>query len=267
MTGGALLAAGLAIASPEVDSGLGRVADHSADGARIDWLVDFANFWIILLFAIMAAWMFAAIALHREKRHEAVYETGDSKRGWMLAIGIASFVFFVIDGALFAKSSIDMGEVFWNFERADAEAGVVRIEMNARQWVWDVRYAGPDGRFNTQDDVIKTNDVRVALDRPVLIQIGAVDVVHSLYIPHFRVKQDAMPGTITQAWFTPKRTGRFEIACAQHCGVNHYKMRGLLTVMEPDEFDRWLEIESRDAIQVYVEKDTEAHWGWAWEVR
>ena len=82
-----------------------------------------------------------------------------------------------------------------------------------------------------------------------------------------RIKQDAMPGIINKFWFTAKETGEFEIGCAQHCGVNHYKMRGVLTVLPKDDFNTWADQASRDSAQVWDEEDKEAHWGWAWKVR
>src|SRR5581483_7940233 len=101
----------------------------------------------------------------------------------------------------------------------------VRIEVNAHQWAWDVRYTGPDGKFNTADDVTSLNEITVPVDAPVILELASTDVVHSLYIPNLRIKQDVVPGTLTKAWFQATETGQFEIGCAQHCGTHHYKMR------------------------------------------
>ena len=96
----------------------------------------------------------------------------------------------------------------------------MRVEVNAHQWAWDVRYAGPDGKFNTQDDIVTLNDMRVPVGVPVVLQLASSDVMHSFSLPNFRVKQDAVPGH-DQPHLVPgqARPGEFDIACAQHCGV------------------------------------------------
>ena len=72
------------------------------------------------------------------------------------------------------------------------------------------------------------NELDVPVGRPIYLKLRSRDVVHSLYLPNFRTKIDAIPGMTTRLWFQATEAGRYEIACAQHCGVNHYKMRGLL---------------------------------------
>jgi cytochrome c oxidase subunit 2 len=79
-----------------------------------------------------------------------------------------------------------------------------------------------------------------------------------------RMKVDAVPGTVTRMWFQPKDLGVFEIACAQHCGANHYKMRGTVTVLPKAEYDRWAQATSVNASRAFDPKDIEAHWGWDW---
>ncbi|HEV8325358.1 MAG TPA: cytochrome C oxidase subunit II, partial [Myxococcota bacterium] len=132
------------------------------------------------------------------------------------------------------------------------------------QWAWDARYPGPDGKFNTKDDIVTLNDIRVPVNTPVVFELASVDVIHSFYLPNFRVKNDAMPGMINHLWFTSKETGIFEIACAQHCGVNHYKMRALLHVLPRDGYDRWAAEASANSARAFDEADTSAHWGWEW---
>ena len=246
---------------------LDRPVDQTVHGHRIDWLMDFSTFWIFALFALMALWLFAAVFLHRDGKHKAVYEPGDKPKDWVVALGIAGFVFVVVDGTLFTKSFVDVGQVFWNFKGVEEDPKTLRLEINARQWVWEGRYAGEDGKFNTADDIVRLNDLRVPVGRPVLMQVAAADVLHNLYIPQLRIKTDAVPGSITQAWFEAKNPGIYEIACAQHCGINHYKMRAMMTVMPEAEFEQWLELAQRDAKSLYSEEDAEAHWGWTWNKR
>jgi cytochrome c oxidase subunit 2 len=98
----------------------------------------------------------------------------------------------------------------------------------------------------------------------VLLQIASTDVIHSFFIPNFRLKQDAMPGMVNRLWFQAKDTGEYDIGCAQHCGVHHYKMKGQLTVYSPEEYAAWLSNASEIAKRSYDPDDKEAHWGWEW---
>ena len=169
-----------------------------------------------------------------------------------------------MDGKLFVATLRDMNDVFWNFSEVDRRPDVVRIEINAHQWAWVARYAGPDGSFGTADDVVTTNDLRVPVGQPVLIQLASTDVIHSLYLPNLRVKRDAVPGMVNGLWFQADQVGQFDFGCAQHCGPNHYKMRGVLTVLSKDDYQRWLREFSEVAQRGYDPEDQEAHWAWAW---
>jgi cytochrome c oxidase subunit 2 len=162
---------------------------------------------------------------------------------------------------------LDLNKIFWNFDGVEARPDVVTIEINAHQWAWDARYAGPDGKFNTKDDIVTLNDIRVPEGVPVLMQIASTDVIHSLYLPNFRVKQDAVPGMINRLWFEAKETGQFVIGCAQHCGVNHYKMQGMLTVLSREDYKAWAEETSQRSARAFDPKDEEAQWGWEWKSR
>lgn len=152
----------------------------------------------------------------------------------------------------------------WAQVQSRAPAGALPVEVTAQQFRWIVRYPGKDGRFGrtdvknvsgdnergyigvdsgdpaAADDVILVNQLYLPEGRPVLVRIRATDVIHSLFLPDFRVKQDAMPGMTVETWFTPKQAGRFEIACAELCGLGHYRMRGEVFVVAPSEFEQAL---------------------------
>ncbi len=114
-------------------------------------------------------------------------------------------------------------------------------EVTARQFQWMIRYPGPDGRLGTADDLHTVNDLRFVKDRTALIHLKSQDVIHSFFLPSFRIKQDAVPGLTIPVWFDSDREGRFDLVCAELCGWGHYKMRGQVTVYESqDEFDDWM---------------------------
>jgi cytochrome c oxidase subunit 2 len=135
------------------------------------------------------------------------------------------------------------------------------IEVVGEQFAWNVRYPGPDGKFGRQeaklmslenpigldekdpaskDDILTLNSIHVPVNKPVKIRLKSKDVLHSFYLPHLRVKQDAVPGMTIEFWFVPTRNGQFELACAELCGFGHYEMGGMLTVESEEEFQKWL---------------------------
>lgn len=259
-----LALSGAAWAAPLPEAGFGYPRDVSLEGWRIDWLIDVTMVFVALLFVIMCIWMAWAYIFH-DKDHAADYDPGSSKHSVVVALLISSVIFFVVDGNLFVNSMIDLEEAFWNFEYAEAQPDTVRIELQARQWAWQARYAGRDGEFGTGDDVEVLNDVPIPVDTPIIVHMAAIDVIHSFYLPNLRQKMDAVPGVVNPMWFQATATGEFDIACAQHCGTHHYKMAGTLQIKSKAEFAAWLDEASANAARAYDPADVDAHWGWPWK--
>lgn len=128
----------------------------------------------------------------------------------------------------------------WNEIKGNTPETDEIVTITASQFNWEIRYPGEDGRFDTPDDVITNNEMRIPIGLPVKIRLRSEDVIHSFFLPHFRLKQDAVPGLTIEVWVEATRTGDFEIACAELCGFGHYSMKGILTVMEQDEYRDWL---------------------------
>ncbi|HEU4400726.1 MAG TPA: cytochrome c oxidase subunit II [Candidatus Polarisedimenticolia bacterium] len=114
------------------------------------------------------------------------------------------------------------------------------VTVTASQFNWEIRYRGVDGQFDTPDDVVMNNEMRLPANVPVKIRLRSKDVIHSFFLPQFRLKQDAVPGLTIEVWLQATKTGEYEIACAELCGFGHYSMRGLLTVVEPADYGTWL---------------------------
>src|SRR6185295_17520617 len=151
--GMALLTAGtvwamdsIAHANPVPEAGIGLPRDVSAEGHRIDWLIKVTMGFVVILFVIMCVWMLVACLKHREGLHAAEYDHGNARHQVRFAAGLSALIFFVVDGNLWFNSTTDVNQVFWNFDKAEQTQGAVRIEINAHQWAWDARYAGPDGK-------------------------------------------------------------------------------------------------------------------------
>lgn len=253
-----------ALAAVQEEKGFGLPRDVSLNGWRADWLANVTNGFTAILFVIMCVWMGIACFKHN-RSHTAEYDRGDAKRSVKIALGLSAIIFVVVDGNLFVNTIKDLSEAVWNFEEVSKDPRTLKLEVNAHQWAWDGRYAGADGQFKTADDVVVWNDFKVPVNTPVYVQLASTDVIHSFYLPNFRQKIDAVPGQVNHIWFQAKETGDFEIACAQHCGTHHYKMKGLLTVLPENEFQQWLAEASINGQRSFDPEDATAHWGWDWK--
>jgi len=172
----------------------------------------------------------------------------------------------LIGTAVILTVLVFMGQRVWaNIYFADRPANALVIEVVGQQFSWNFRYAGADGQFGKidpkfisgtdafgldpsdptgKDDIISTNEVHVINGRPALFRLRSNDVIHSFFLPNARVKQDAVPGMQIDIWYTPdtqnSERNAFEVACAELCGLAHYRMRGFMTV-DPNEgeLDKW----------------------------
>jgi cytochrome c oxidase subunit 2 len=191
----------------------------------------------------------------------------------MFTGGLGLMVFLSVDVVIEKKAFQDLKDAFWNFPKGE---NVIRIEIMPQQFAWNFRYPGPDREFGTDDDIIPAqNQMHIPVNTPIVVQIASWDVIHSFYLPNFRIKQDATPGMITALWWQATKTGVFDIACAELCGNSHYKMKGYLTVETDEEFRQWLtenspEDSTDDEWDDWgddEEDDTGVpeKWGWAWK--
>lgn len=119
-------------------------------------------------------------------------------------------------------------------------AGAYPLAITAKQFEWHVTYPGADGRIGTADDYTVRSQLHVPVNRPIVAELHAEDVIHSFFIPQFRIKQDAVPGMHIRVWFQPTRVGSFELGCAELCGLGHYRMRAVVTVHTQQDYDRWV---------------------------
>src|SRR6266704_4281034 len=114
------------------------------------------------------------------------------------------------------------------------------VGVHAKQFEWQVTYPGPDGKLGTADDFTVRNQLHVTVNEPIAVELTSEDVIHSFFVPEFRLKQDAVPGMHIMAWFQATQTGEFELGCAELCGMGHYKMRARVFVHTPDEYKAWV---------------------------
>lgn len=243
---------------------LGLPPDVSVHGHEVDGALRYLTWATALCFGAMTTVFIVTLLRDRSPRATARYLPGHDRWNYLFAGGVALVLFIGVDLISLARSLDHLRQGFWAFpDAAVAGPAPFRVEVTAQQWSWTFRYPGDDGMFGTADDVLTLDELRVPLGRPVLLQLRAQDVVHSFYLPHFRTKVDAIPGHVTRLWFAPAAEGTFEIACSQHCGVGHYRMRAELRVMQPDPWRSWFARAVEDTKRREGAGGRAAAWNWS----
>jgi cytochrome c oxidase subunit 2 len=226
----------------------------SSFAAPIDHLFGVIHIVSAAAFAIVEGLLIYAIVRYRKKPNvRASYFHGRPSLEIAWAVVPAGILLWLA----FASRDLWARVRYEQSYPADAE----HIEVVAQQFAWNVRYPGADANFgkteagqvtdqnpfgrvgsdvNGKDDVITLNEMHLVLGKPVRLTLRSRDVIHSFFVPEFRFKQDAVPGSAIEVWFTPTRAGKYEIACAEFCGPAHYRMRGYLTVGTEAEHAAWL---------------------------
>jgi len=171
--------------------------------------------------------------------------------------------FFLLTGtALILVILVFLGQRAWiRFYFTDAPPDAVQVQVTAQQFMWTFHYPGADGKFGrtdltqvsstnqiglveddeaAKDDIVTTNEMHIPANKAVTVHLRSKDVIHSFFLPNLRVKQDAVPGLAIEITFTPNLAGNYEIACAELCGLQHYKMKAFLTVDQSEQdFLNW----------------------------
>ncbi len=129
------------------------------------------------------------------------------------------------------------------------------VQVVGRQFEWRIRYAGKDQILFTPDDLFTVNELHLPVGEQAVINITSEDVLHSFFLPNFRVKQDVVPGKRQYVWFTPVEEGAYDIVCAELCGWGHYKMKGRLIVESRTEYEAWLErLQAEQNVDVFAQQ-------------
>lgn len=131
--------------------------------------------------------------------------------------------------------------------RDSVPADAAPVGIRGQQFEWHVTYPGADGQLGSSDDFTVRNQLHVVVNRPTVALLTSEDVIHSFFVPAFRLKQDAVPGMEIRVWFQPTQTGRYELACAELCGLGHYRMRAFVEVHTEQDYQRWLAEQTSNA--------------------
>lgn len=206
-------------------------AGESSFSGEIDGIF-YLILWITGIIFVLVEGMLLFFLLryrHREGRR-ARYTHGNNRLEviWTIVPAIICVVLALVSRRVWAEIK----------QRMPTDA--MQVEVLAEQFAWNIRYPGPDGRFGTADDIVTLNQLHFPVGRKVVVSLRSKDVIHSFFLPEFRVKQDAVPGMTTKVWFDASHVGHWDIACSQLCGLGHYRMRGTLTADSPEDFQKWL---------------------------
>ena len=228
----------------------------SRHGEGIDAMISFVFIATGVMFVI--GHVVLALFIWQGSRRDAVSSrlaTSQQERRVAITLGLVMAI--AAEGGVLA-----IGLPVFNEYYGDIPADAVKVIVTGQQFAWNNHYPGDDGVFGrtdvalitptnavgldtsdpaAADDFVAINQLTVPVDRPVQITLRALDVIHSFFLPHHRVKQDAVPGMSIPVWFVPTREGRFEIPCAELCGLGHYRMQGYLNVVSQAEYDAWLD--------------------------
>jgi len=249
----------------------------SAHGGQIDNLIGWTHIFMLILFVGWGAFITYTLLRFRRSRHPvATYEPGRSPVAKYVEAGV-----LLVEMVLLFGFSIPLWAA--RVDRIPPEHDALVVHVTGEQFAWNIRYPGPDGKFgktdiklidlqdnplgvdrsdpDAKDDVTTLNQLYLPANKPIIVKLRSKVVIHSFGVPEFRVKQDAVPGLTIPIWFIPDvttaemrtRTGnpefQYEIACAQLCGLGHYRMRGFVTVLAADEFKKWMDEKVKEQLE------------------
>ena len=203
-------------------------------------------FVVINLFVVYTLWRYR----HRAGQRASYEPENRRLERWLIGVTTIGIVALLAPGLV----------VYARYVNPPAEA--MQLEALAQQWQWRFRLPGQDGKLggsdvrfvsagnpfgldpadaDAQDDVlVNANEIHLPQGQPVKVLMRSHDVLHDLFVPHFRARMNIVPGQVSWFWFTPSREGRFEAMCAQLCGVGHPAMRGLFVVESQAAWQSWL---------------------------
>lgn len=235
---------------------LGLPINAAAHGYEIDSIILYVHILMVVLFIGWGVFFtFTLIRFNRRVHPKADYHGVKSHLSTKLEVAVV-----VIEAVLLVGFSIP----FWarQIDTFPNRTDVLEIRIVAEQFAWNIHYPGKDGIFgksnpklmdpqnnpvgidssdpNAKDDFVAINQLHLPVGHPIIIHLSTKDVIHCFALPIMRIKQDVIPGMSIPVWFTPVKTGNSEIACAQLCGIGHYRMKGYVTVHTPDEYEKWV---------------------------
>lgn len=234
---------------------LGQPPNVSEHGFQVDHILEFCHWFMGALFVGWSAYFIYVLVRFRRSRNPVADHEG-------VKTGISThleFAVVLIEAVLLIGFAIPIWGKFVN-DFPDTKDAIV-VHAVGQQFNWNFHMPGPDGQFGKRDvslvsttnplgldpnnpegkdDLVFTGELHVPVNRTIIVETSSKDVIHNFALPNFRAAQDAIPGSIIPMWFTPIKTGTYEIVCGQLCGLGHYGMKGSLVVDTPADYQVWL---------------------------
>jgi len=218
---------------------------------KVDTLLNFIFYLTATVFVLtQTVYIYYLVKYRKRPGSKAYYSHGNNK---------LEIIWTAIPTAIFLGLVIYSNRL-WAELHSPPPDNAVKVDVVSYQFGWDMRYAGADGRLGkvdvhsysvdnkfglvpddpAGDDDFSSTELVIPVNKPVHIYLHSRDVIHSFYVPAFRLYQAAVPGrTIAWVWFEPTKTGNYELACSQICGSGHYNMKAPIRVVTQEEFDKW----------------------------
>jgi cytochrome c oxidase subunit 2 len=194
----------------------------SAQAAQVD-AIYFFMVAVAAFFSLLIAGLVVLFAIKYRRRHSE--QVGADIHGSLALEMVWTIIPFFITMVMFVWGA----KVFFDVYRPPA--GAMEVYIVGKQWMWKAQH---------MEGIREINELHVPVGRPVKLTMGSEDVLHSFYIPSFRVKADVIPGRYNVLWFTATKPGKYHLFCAEYCGTKHSGMIGWIYAMEPTEFEAWL---------------------------
>lgn len=208
----------------------------SEQAAGIDWMWNMEAVAISFLFSLIVVPMFYSFVVFRRREGDTTdAEHVEGNTTLEIVWSIVPLFLVVIYAYLGAVNLADT-------LRADPDAMVVKV--TGIQWSWTFEYPPVDGV------TVVSDELHVPVGKQVLLQMTSKDVIHSFWVPEFRVKQDLVPGRITELRITPTREGNYMVRCAELCGTSHYDMEKPVIISSQEEYDTWIGEQREIAIKL-----------------
>jgi cytochrome c oxidase subunit 2 len=229
----------------------------SENGRHVDQLMVYIHLLMLVLFVGWLAYFLYTLFRFRQSRQARANPLGVRSH----ASTYAECVVAGVEGALLIFLAIPLWAKVVDQPPAEKDSSAVRVI--AQQFAWNILYPGTNGVFGRQDMALAStenrlgrdksdpsgqddfevlNELHCVVNKPVLVSLTSMDVIHSFKVVPFRVTQDAIPGMRIPTWFVPTQEGKYQIVCAQLCGVGHAGMsQGMVIVESQEAFDKWVQ--------------------------
>jgi cytochrome c oxidase subunit II len=202
----------------------------STYGRDIDWLFELI-YWITgVTFILVTVTMIAFLVMYRDRPGRRARYTHGNTTLEILWTVVPSLILVVLTF---------LSAPAWSRIKMSVPPSDFAIEVTAKQFNWQVVYPGGDGKFGTGDDKAFLDEIHVPVNKVVHVNLKSVDVIHSFFVPQFRMKQDAVPGRSIMQWFEATKPGKYELPCAELCGFGHSGMKGWVYVHTADDYKKW----------------------------